>query len=94
MSLSAQQGYAPARFNPGYYMRGQGVRKAFEAAVALFQKAENQGLPDAQVLPGEAQERGNGVKPDRKEVVKWYKKVALQGDKDAIAKLKKMSQDK
>ncbi len=92
VSLSAQQGYAPARFNLGLHdMRGQGVRKAFEAAVALLQKAENQGLPDAQALPGEAWERGNGVKPDRKEAVKWYRKVALRGDKDAIAKRKLLS---
>jgi hypothetical protein len=45
----------------------------------LFQKAAEQDLPSAQYSLGEVYESGRGVKADRKQALKWYRKSAKQG---------------
>ena len=60
------------------YAFGNGVPKDYAKAAELFQKAANQGLPDAQYNLGALYERGLGVPKDAVRAVTWYRFAANQ----------------
>jgi TPR repeat protein len=52
-------------------------------AVNSIKSAANQGDVTAQYIIGKLYERGEGVKPDRNEAMKWYSLAAVQGNANA-----------
>jgi TPR repeat protein len=61
------------------YLQGQGVPQDFAKALALFRKAANQGLANAQSNLGVMYAVGYGVAQDYKEAIDWFRKAANQG---------------
>jgi TPR repeat protein len=52
-------------------------------AVNTIKSAANQGDVTAQYIIGKLYERGEGVKPDHNEAMKWYSLAAVQGNANA-----------
>jgi TPR repeat protein len=52
-------------------------------AVNTIKSAANQGNVTAQYIVGKIYERGEGVKPDHNEAMKWYSLAAVQGNGNA-----------
>jgi hypothetical protein len=74
--------------NPG---GGTGAWDTYEKAAAkgdanavnTIKSAANQGNVTAQYIVGKIYERGEGVKPDHNEAMKWYSLAAVQGNANA-----------
>ena len=82
------------------YYYGDGVNKDYAEAVKWYSKAAKQGSgyavvkrlrelaehgnADAQCMLGYCYYHGNGVDDDRAEAIKWWRKAAEQGNKEAI----------
>ena len=89
---SAEQGYARAQCNLGYYYQfGKGILASDDAkAVEWYRKAADQGYACAQYYLGESYKNGWGVEKDKSKALEWYRKAAAQGHEDArkmVAKL-------
>jgi uncharacterized protein len=67
--------------------RGDGVARDVEAAVEWYQKAAEQGMPEAQTALGDAHASGSGVPADTEAAIAWYEKAAAQGHPAAQTKL-------
>ena len=52
-------------------------------ALKYFQKAADQGYPEAQVGLASLYYEGNGVKQDYEKALQWYKKAAAKGHPEA-----------
>lgn len=59
-----------------------------ELAGTLLRSAAELGHPHAQFDLGQRYEKGNGVKADMEEALRWYQKAAAQGDVLAIQRLR------
>jgi TPR repeat protein len=72
----------------------QGHAKAARKLQEKFRQAEaaaQRGDAGEQARLGHMYEAGLGVAPDHEEAVKWYRKAALQGDKEGMSRLCSMS---
>lgn len=89
----AEEGYAPAQYDLGFYYHDLGSdyeneeseqnRAAHrEKAVALFKLAADQGHMPAQVALGHCYEHGIGVSKNLIETARFYKLAAEQGDQN------------
>jgi TPR repeat protein len=75
------QGNPSAQFEMGaLYERGNGVKKDYVQAAALYRKAALQGRVDAQSSLGQMYETGQGVPKDLKLALQWCQKAADAGD--------------
>jgi TPR repeat protein len=78
---AAEQGYAQAQTNLGYYYQnGIGVEKDEKEAVRLYRLAAEQGNAVAQSNLGYCYRTGIGVEKDEKEAVRLYRLAAEQGN--------------
>lgn len=57
-----------------------------------YLKSAEQGNYDAFFNLGECYENGEGVQQNHQEAVKWYRKAAELGDKEAIKALKRLGE--
>jgi hypothetical protein len=86
--IVAQHAQSNAAANPG---DGTGAWDTYEKAAAkgdanavnTIKSAANQGNVTAQYIVGKIYERGEGVKPDHNEAMKWYSLAAVQGNPNA-----------
>ena len=62
-------------------------QKDFKAMLAIIHPLVEQGDASAQLLLGIMYEKGEGVKQDGFEAVKWYRKAAKQGNANAQSSL-------
>lgn len=76
------------------YYEGSGVSRNMDQAIIWFEKAANQGIPDAQYMLGEIYlENAKNCKNVEDKATnldtakKWYKMAAQQGHSDAIVML-------
>jgi len=67
--------------------KGDGVDSDIEQALEWYEKAADQGLPEAQTALGDLYAAGHGVAPDRDAARVWFEKAAAQGFAAAAAKL-------
>jgi uncharacterized protein len=67
--------------------KGDGVDQDVEQALRWYEKAAEQGLPEAQTALGDLFVAGQGVSADRETARAWYEKAAGQGYGPAAAKL-------
>lgn len=72
------------------YARGDGVAQDDARAVALWQRAAEQGDANAQNALGEAYLNGRGVVPDEQQALRWIKAAAEQDQPDAETRLASM----
>ena len=72
----------------GYYFGCNGKSKDYEKAAANFHIAAKAGDAYSQYVLGFCCEKGQGVEQSEKGAVKWYRKAAEQGEKNAIERLK------
>jgi uncharacterized protein len=61
--------------------------------MAWFRKSADHGNGAAQRNIGFLYFRGWGVAPDRAEAIRWFRKAAENGDKEAIEGLKKLDEN-
>jgi TPR repeat protein len=73
----------------GWYLTGSDavLPKSFEDAYLWARKACDKGSSRGHFAVGYYLEHGIGVKKNKKEAKKWYKRAASMGDKKAIARL-------
>lgn len=73
----------------GWYLTGaEGVvPKSFEDAYLWARKSADKGSPRGHFAVGYFLEHGIGVKSNKNEAKKWYKRAASMGDKKAIGRL-------
>ena len=69
------------------YLRGHGVERDIERAVALFRSAAAQGLRTAEKNLGELYAEGVGVPRDDAAAARWFRRAAAQGDAGAQVSL-------
>lgn len=83
---SARGGNANAQWSLGsILMEAPGADSTREAqAVQWFQRAAEQGLPEAQYNLAFLLERGRGVEKNEEEAAKWYQAAAQSGDSEAM----------
>jgi hypothetical protein len=67
--------------------RGEGIERDVEQARQWYEKAAEQGLPEAQVAAGDLFAAGIGGPSDIEAACRWYEKAAAQGSGTAEAKL-------
>ena len=78
--LSADQGFAAARYNLGaMYDHGDGVREDDVEAVRWYRLAADQGFPAAQYNLGVMYHEGSGIGQNLAEAARWYLLAAEQG---------------
>lgn len=77
----------------GYYFGCNGKSKDYEKAAANFHIAAKAGDAYSQYVLGFCYEKGQGVEKSAQEAVKWYRKSAKQGEKNAIERLKGLGND-
>ena len=65
------------------YSEGQGTAKDLSRALRWFEKAAEQGHPDAQCNCGTFYFNGQGTERDREKAKFWFGKAAAQGDEFA-----------
>ena len=76
----AEKGDAVAQYDYAARLAdGRGVAQDQAGAVAWFEKAATQGLPQAQYRLGAIYEKGVGTARDPKKAADWYQKAANQG---------------
>lgn len=84
----AEKGDAEAQFRLGEFYENIEPSKNDQVVYAWYKKAALQNHVKAQYALGRIYEEGrDGVKPDRKEALKWYKKAASQRDMNAMKKV-------
>ena len=91
---AADQGYGPAEHTMGVACQYGDVPGGLEAAVKWFTKGAEAGIAASQYELGAAYINGDGV--EEGQVVRgaiWLHRAAAQGNKDALADLKVLSQD-
>ena len=77
---AAEQGFAKAQFNIGFfYNTGQGVNQDYAKAAYWYEKAARQGFDQAQYNLGVCYYYGEGVNQDYTKAAYWYEKAARQG---------------
>jgi len=88
--LAADQGDAEAQLALGFkYFDGREIRKNPTETARLWKLSAEQGFDMAQFFWGQLLESGRcGVRKNKKEAIKWFKKAAEQGHADAKAKLR------
>jgi TPR repeat protein len=92
---ATDQGNADGQTNLGLFCEyGRGVPKDVGKAAELFQKAADQGSARGQNALGFAYNEGIGVSKDVAKAVELFQKAANQGNADAIANLKRLSENK
>ncbi len=67
--------------------RGDGVERDVDEAVRWYEKAAEQGMPEAQTALGDLHAVGVGLPADPEAAASWYEKAASQGHEAAQAKL-------
>jgi TPR repeat protein len=68
--------------------RGDGVTRDLDEARQWYEKAADQGMPEAQTVLGDLHAMGiGGVPADAEAARSWYEKAAAQGHQAAQAKL-------
>jgi TPR repeat protein len=70
-------------------MKGEGIARDEEAALGWYEKAAEQGVPEAQLTLGDLYAAGRGVVCDAEAARAWYEKAAAQGNAAAAARLQK-----
>ena len=96
LQAKAEKGNVDAQYQLGYlYLFGKGTSFPANDALAAewIGKAAESGHADAQNYLGYMYENGFGVTKNGNEAVKWYRKAAEQGVKDAADALKKFKFD-
>lgn len=84
----AEKGDAEAQFRLGEFYEDMMLGKNDQAAYAWYLKAAMQDHAKAQYALGRIYEEGkNGISPDRKEALKWYRKAASHRHMDAMKKV-------
>lgn len=84
----AEKGDAEAQYRLGEFYEELEPGKNDQAAYAWYRKAASQDHVKAQYALGRIYEEGrDGISPDTKEALKWYKKAASHRDMDAMKKV-------
>ncbi|NLC24524.1 MAG: sel1 repeat family protein [Oxalobacter sp.] len=84
----AEKGDAEAQYRLGEFYEELESGKNDQAAYAWYKKAALRDHVKAQYALGRIYEEGrDGISPDRKEALKWYKKAASHRDMDAMKKV-------
>jgi TPR repeat protein len=73
----------PAGGAGGWDSYEKAAAKGDASAVNTIKSAANQGNVTAQYIVGKLYEKGEGVKPDHNEAMKWYSLAAVQGNVNA-----------
>jgi uncharacterized protein len=91
---SASQGDPVGMWNLAFmYVKGEGgLEKDFTKARNLFRNSAELGFVNAQYDLGIVLLDGVGGEPDKPEAVKWFKKAAGQGSRDAKKILKELGE--
>ena len=80
----AENGEGVYQLRLGYlYEFGRGVPMNWQKAVEWYEKAANQGLPEAQFNLGNMYSEGKGCKKDSEKAVKYWADAAGRGEPDA-----------
>lgn len=89
IKIAADRGYAPALCDYGVYlMNGDGVEKDEAAAVACWQKANEQNFAPAQYKLGVCYMQGAcGLEKDEKKAAEYFTKAAEGGERDSMLNL-------
>ena len=72
------------------YLRGEGVVRNVDQALAWFRRAAEQNDALAQYQIGYMYENGLGVVADKEMAISWYRKAAGQGKQEAKERLRKL----
>lgn len=71
--------------------KGQGCEADPGKALAWYQKAAEQGMPEAQLALGEQYLTGSGTDPDRDVARHWFELAAQQGNETAKRRLEDLT---
>jgi TonB family protein len=89
METAASKGDVAARYKLSLVLLQSAKTDADrEHALAVMRSAADLGYAHAQFELGRRYEKGNGMKADTEEALRWYQKAAAQGDMFAIQRLK------
>ena len=69
------------------YENGRGIPQDYSKAIYWYQKAAEQGFPQAQINLAMMYENERGVPRDYSKAIYWYKKAAEQREQKAVEKL-------
>ena len=79
-TLDAKQRHINAQYNLGVLYLMPSELQNFQSAFNWFEKAGNQGLPEAQINLGLMCSKGQGMEKDNIEALKWFSLAAAQGN--------------
>ncbi|XP_078407287.1 death ligand signal enhancer isoform X2 [Cetorhinus maximus] len=95
LTMASESGDPASQYHLGIcYQKGWGVKKDFQRAVELYQKAAAHGHADALCALGMFHQQGLGGLPvSFTKAIKWYQRAALSGSAEAVRNLQLLIKD-